>query len=87
MQGVGIAFGFFGDGDHGFGKSFNRFRWLRLGRLDHKCLVDDQREVDRRRVEAVVDQALGDVVGTHPMFYALAGAGENDLVQHGAVVG
>ena len=38
---------------------------LGLGRLDEHALVDDQREVDRRRVEAVVDEALGDVQRAH----------------------
>ena len=34
---------------------------LGLGRLDHQCLVDDQREVDRRRVEPLLQQPLGHV--------------------------
>ena len=34
---------------------------LGLGRLDHHRLVDEQREVDRRRVVSEVEQALGDV--------------------------
>ena len=36
---------------------------LGLGRLDHQRLVDQQREVDGRRVEAEVEQALGEVEG------------------------
>ena len=38
---------------------------LRLRRLDEQALLDDQREVDRRRMEAVVDEALGDVERAH----------------------
>src|ERR671927_419152 len=40
---------------------------LRLRRLDHQRLRDDQREVDRRRVEAVVHQALRDVERRDPV--------------------
>src|SRR4051795_8551264 len=38
-----------------------RLAGLGLGRLDQQRLVDEQREVDRGRVEAVVEQALGQV--------------------------
>ena len=39
---------------------------LGLGRLDHQRLVDQQREVHRRRMEAEVEQALGDVERLDP---------------------
>ena len=38
---------------------------LGLGRLDHQRLRHDQREIVGRRVEAVVEQALGDVERPH----------------------
>ena len=43
------------------GERVERLARLGLGRLDQQRLVDEQREVDRRRVEAVVEQALGEV--------------------------
>ena len=43
---------------------------------------DHQREIDRRRVEAVVEQALGDVERLHPV-RSLDLVGEHDLVQRG----
>ena len=47
------------------GERVERLERLGLGRLDEHALVDDEREVDGRRVEAVVDEALGDVEGAH----------------------
>ena len=52
-------------------KASSALHALGLRRLDHQRLVDDQREVDRRRVEAVVDQPLGDVQGFHAALGAL----------------
>src|SRR3712207_9204262 len=43
------------------GERVERLLGLRLGRLDQQRLVDEQGEVHRRRVEAVVEQALGEV--------------------------
>src|SRR3954468_22807003 len=42
-------------------EAVERLAGLGLGRLDEQRLVDDQREVDGRRVDAVVEQALGQV--------------------------
>ena len=52
-----------GDLDHGVDEGVERLLALGLGRLDHHGLGHDQREVDRRRMEAAVDQSLGDVDG------------------------
>ena len=60
---------------------------LGLGRLDHERLGDDQREVDRRRVEAVVDQPLGDVERRDARRLLAAPGREHDLVHAGPVVG
>ena len=49
------------DREHRVAERVERLLRLGLGRLDHQRLGDDQREVDRRRVEAVVHQPLGDV--------------------------
>ena len=48
------------DRDHGVAEAVELAQRLALGRLDHQRAGD--REAHRRRVEAVVDQALGDVV-------------------------
>src|SRR3954453_20989917 len=42
------------DAGHHLGKGVERLARLGLGRLDEQRLVDQEREVDRRRVEAVV---------------------------------
>ena len=46
----------------------------------------DEREVDRRRVEAVVDQALGDVERLHARLLLELRVGEHDLVHARLVV-
>ena len=51
------------DRQHRLGERVQRLLRLGLGGLDHQRLGHDQREVDRRRVEAVVHQPLGDVQG------------------------
>src|SRR3990170_4057208 len=71
---------------HRLAEGVQRLLPLRLRRLDHQRLVDDEREVDRWWVEAVVDEPLGDVERLHHL-RALADAGEDDLVHAGAVVG
>src|ERR1700691_3177743 len=43
------------------GQRFAGLEALGLGRLDHERLIDDQREVDRRRVETLFEKALGHV--------------------------
>ena len=58
---------------------------LGLRRLDHQRAGHDQREVDRRRVEAVVHQALADVDRVHAALRLLL-VGEDDLVQGRRVV-
>ena len=49
------------DREHRVAERVERLLRLGLGRLDHQRLGDDQREVDRRRVEAVVHEPLRDV--------------------------
>ena len=69
------------------GEGVERLLRLRLGRLDQQRLVDEQREVDRRRVEAVVEQALGEVERLEPELALHRRAGEHELVHADAVVG
>ncbi len=54
--------------DQGLGQGGQRLGALGLGRLDHEGLVDDQREVHRRSVEALLEQALADVEGPHALW-------------------
>src|SRR5690606_17687452 len=49
-----IALHFLSDLDHRFGESVQRLQGLGLCRLDHDGLVDDEREIDRRRVDPVI---------------------------------
>jgi hypothetical protein len=53
------------DLDQRVGEGVQRVLALGLGRLDHQRFLDDQREVDGRRMEVVVHQPLGDVHGVH----------------------
>ena len=68
---LGISSALFRDADHRVGERVERLAALGLGGLDHERLVDDQREVDRRRVEAVVHQPLGDVQRSDPVLRLL----------------
>ncbi len=52
-----------GNAEEGLGEGVQRRLALRLGRLNHHRLVDDEREIDRRGMEAVVQQPLGEVHG------------------------
>jgi len=56
-----------------------------LRRLDHQGAGDDQGEVDRRRVKAVVHQALGDIQRRDVVLLLLLVV-ERHLVQRGGVV-
>ena len=69
------------------GERVERLLRLRLGRLDQQRLVDEQREVDGRRVEAVVEQALGEVERLEPEVLLHRRAREHELVHADAVVG
>ncbi len=59
---------------------------LGFGGLDHDGAVNHQRKIDRRRVEAVVHQALGDIQGGD-LVGLLAFVGEDAFVHAGAVKG
>src|SRR6266545_541915 len=75
-----------GDVEHHLREAVERLERLGLGRLDHERLLHDQREVDRGRVDAVIQDRLGDVQRGHPMLPLLAAAAEDDLVLADAVV-
>src|SRR5207244_9921191 len=57
----GVAACLLCDRKHGVGELVERLLGLGLGRLDHEGALHHQREVDGGRVEAVVEEALGDV--------------------------
>src|SRR5437867_12158796 len=46
---------------HGGDELVERFAGLRFRRLDHDGAADDQREIDRGRVETVVEKPFGEV--------------------------
>ena len=58
---LGILAGLAQDLRDDLGEPVERLLRLGLGRLDQQRLVDDQREVDGRRVDAEVEQPLGEV--------------------------
>ena len=79
--------GLAGDREHRVGELVERLLRLGLGRLDHQRLGDVQREVDRRRMEAVVHQPLRDVERAGPVLLLEAARGEHELVHAEAVEG
>ena len=54
--------------------------------LDHDRARDDQWEINRWRVEAVIDQSFGNIEGADSQFF-LVSIGEHDLVHTGGRVG
>ena len=81
----GSLLGLLGDLDQGVGEGVQRVLVLGLRRLDHQSLMDDEREVVGRRVEAVVHQPLGYVQGADiAAFEATLG---DELVHADAVKG
>ncbi len=75
------------DALEGAGQGLEGLQALGLGGLDHERLVDDQREVDGRRVESLLEQALGDVEGLHARALLERRGRQDALVHAGAVVG
>ena len=61
MEDVGILGGLGGDAVHDVDEGVQRLLALRLRRLDHQGLMEEQREVDGGSVETEVEQTLGDV--------------------------
>ena len=74
------------DLEHRLDELVERLLRLGLGRLDHQRLGDDEREVDRRRVEVVVHQPLGDVERRDPVLALQAARREDELVHAEPVV-
>src|SRR5688572_11941161 len=73
------------DGAHRVHELVERLARLRLRGLDHEGAADDQRKVDGRSVEAVIEEALGDVHRLHPA-PLLDAVGEHAFMQRRAVV-
>ena len=69
------------------GERVERLARLGLGRLDQQRLVDEQREVDRRRVIAEVQHPLGEVERADPERLLHRPAREHELVHARAVIG
>src|SRR5215213_1094413 len=76
--------GLVGDLTHDPNEVIERLDRLCLRRLDHQRFGYDQWEVDRRRVDAEVEDALGNVERPHAL-RLLPGGGEDRLVHAGAV--
>ena len=70
-----------------FGEAVERLARLRLGGLDHQRLLDQQREVDRRRVIAEVQETLGQVQGADLKLPLHRPAREHELVHAELAVG
>src|SRR4051794_8330702 len=71
----------------GVGEGVERLLRLRLGRLDEQRLVDEQREVDGRRMEAVVEQPLGEIERPEAEVLLHRRAREHELVHAEPVIG
>src|SRR5216684_7735952 len=75
------------DREHRVGELIHRALAFCLRGLDHDRFFDDERKVNRRRVEPVIQQALGHVFGRDPRLLLLAEAGQHELVLTDPVVG
>jgi hypothetical protein len=73
------------DGDHGVDEAIEFELAFGFGGLDHERAVDDHGEAHGIRVEAVVDEALGDIAGAHAQF-RLPFVAEDHLVHVGRLV-
>ena len=80
LQELRLVLGLVDDREHRLDELVQRLLGLGLGRLDHQRLRDDQREVDRRRVEAVVHQPLRDVERGDAVLALEAAGREHELV-------
>ena len=74
------------DRDHRVGECVERLFGLRLRRLDHQGLGDHEREVDRRRMEAVVHQPLRDVERRDAVLALQRAGAQHELVHRETVV-
>src|ERR1700722_4303993 len=68
------------------GESVERLTRLSLGRFDQQRLIDEQREVNGRRMNAVVQKSLGQVERPDPQLTFHRRPREHDLVHAHAVV-
>ena len=84
---LGVLGGLGEDRGDRLGEGVERLLGLGLGRLDHQRLVDQQREVDGRRVEAEVQQPLGEVERLDLQRPLHRAAGEDELVHAELAVG
>ena len=76
--------GFTADGAKSGGERVERLQRFGFRGLDHQGFFNDEREIDRRCVEAVVEQAFGDVHRGHAGLL-LDSAGTGDEFVHAAV--
>jgi hypothetical protein len=77
---LGILGRLLGDRQHRVAEGVERLDRLGLGRLDHERLRDDQREVDRGRVEPVIHEPLGDVERAHAVLAPQRPRRQHELV-------
>jgi hypothetical protein len=82
----GIVFDFLGDGDESVSEEIEFAFAFGFGGLDHERAVDDEREADGIGMEAVIDEAFGDIAGAHA-FDGLAVVAENAFVHAGRFIG
>ena len=81
-----VGLDFTGDRDHGVDEAVDFELAFGFGGLDHERAVDDHGEAHGVRVEAVVDEALGDIAGAHAEF-RLPVVAEDHFVHAGRLVG
>src|SRR6476661_248734 len=83
---LGSRSGLVGDRTHGIDEEVALFAGFRLRWLDHERSGNDERKRSGVRVEAVVDEAFGDVHGIDAIFL-LKRVAENNFVHGGQGVG
>ena len=70
--------------NHGLDEGVERLLALGLGRLDQQALRHQQREIRRRRVEAVVEQPLREIHGGDVQLPRLTLQRDDELVARAA---
>ncbi len=86
MQQFRIFFGLLVDGFERLDKLIDVLFGFRFRRLDHQSTVNHQWEVNRGRVETIIDQAFGDVQGCDFILF-VPGIGKHAFVHAGPIIG
>ena len=75
---IWIGFHFGNNGLDGGDEAIELMLWFRFGWFHHNGTIDHDREVNRRRMESVIDEPLGQVLSDHTVGELLVGVDRFD---------